>query len=78
MNRLYQMRVEYMVKASYECRADSVAQAMKTMEGMLADDIKMERKADAFVPKRVFIDHQLQQDADYQLYVLDESEETAA
>ena len=78
MNRTYQMRVEYMVKASYECKADSVAQAMKTMQGMLADDIKMERKAETFVPKRLFIDHQLQQDADYQLYALDESEETAA
>jgi hypothetical protein len=57
-----------MVKASYECKAGSVAQAMKTMQGMLADDIKMERKAETFVTK----------DADYQLYALDESEKTAA
>jgi len=70
MNQLYQMRVEYMVKASYQCKADSIAQAMTTMEGMLADDLAMEHKAETFVPKRLF--------TDCQLYVLDESEETAA
>jgi len=66
MNQLYQMRVEYMVKASYQCKAESIAQAMTTMEGMLADDIKMERKAETFVPKRLF--------ADCQLYDLEEKE----
>ena len=68
MNRTYQMKVEYMVKACYQCEAGSVAQAMMTMEGMLADDIAMEHKAETFVTK----------EADYQLYVLDESKETAA